>query len=356
MKWYNPQSEPFKLYGFPFYGQDKVYRRMPLSPSKPLPEAVDGLANETAGGQIRFHAKFKELRIQASLNAKPGFFDHIRAPHTAETTKKSFDLYLSRDGKDFVFIDVSKNIDGTENFYDRRMIYLEEEQDLDVLIVFPSYGGVDKVLIGLNDEAVVSAPWHKFDDDRKIVVYGGSIQQGASASRNGMGMSALLSKWFNLEAYNLGFNSSGKSEPEVAEVIAEIDNPAVLLISTEGNCPSSEWLEEKLAAFIDTYRKKHPETPIVVLPFIVGGKDTFVPWMIERRMKDREIQRKIVDDRKNAGDKNIYLYCLDEDIPKEVNGHSIWHEVTVDGLHYNELGFYWITEGLYKFLKDTVKI
>ena len=32
------------------------------------------------------------------------------------------------------------------------------------------------------------------------------------------------------------------------------------------------------------------------------------------------------------------------------------HEITVDGLHYNELGFYWITEGLYKFLKETVEI
>ena len=85
--------------------------------------------------------------LQVSLASKPGFYDHIKAPHTAETTKKSFDLYLSRDGKDFVFIDVSKNIDGTEYFYDRRMLYLEEEQELDVLIVFPSYGGVDKVLI-----------------------------------------------------------------------------------------------------------------------------------------------------------------------------------------------------------------
>lgn len=356
MKWYNPQAEPFKLCGFPFYGRDKIYRRMPLTPSKPLPEAVDGLANETAGGQIRFHTKCKEITLQVSLSSKPGFFDHIRAPHTAETTKHSFDLYLSKDGKDFVFIDVSKNLHGTEHFYERNLISFDEEQDLDVLIVFPSYGGVDKVIIGLDDEAEVSAPWHKFDDDRKIVVYGGSIQQGASASRNGMGMSALLSKWFNLEAYNLGFNSSGKSEPEVAEVIAEIENPAVLLISTEGNCPSSEWLEEKLAAFIDIYRKKHPEVPIVVLPFIVGGKDSFVPGLMERRMRDRDIQRKIVDDRKHAGDENIYLYCLDEDIPKEVNGHSIWHEVTVDGLHYNELGFYWITEGLYKFLKETVNI
>ncbi len=356
MKWYNPQNEPFKLYGFPFYQKDKVYRRMPLVPSCPLPEAVDALANETAGGQIRFHAKFKELAIQVSLAAKPGFYDQIKAPHTAETTKQSFDLYLSKDGKDFVFINVSKNMDDSKYFYESSLISLEEEQELDVLILFPCYGGVDKVLIGLDDQAEVSAPWHCFEDDKKVIVYGTSIQQGASASRPGMGQAALLSRWLNRETYNLGFNSNGKCEPEVAEVIAEIENPSVFIISTEGNCPTNEWLQEKLAAFIDVYRKKHPKVPIVVLPFSITGYDTFVPHLLERRIRAREIQRGIVEERQSKGDENIYLYILDEGVMREVNGHSVWHDITVDGLHYNELGFYQTTEGLYKFLKDTVNI
>lgn len=356
MKWYNPQSEPFKLCGFPFYNTDKVYRRMPLHPSAPLPDAVYHLADETAGGQIRFHAKFKSLSIQVSLASKPGFFDHIRAPHTAETTKRSFDLYLSKDGADFIFYDLSKNMDGTDHFYETNLVCFEEEQEFDVLIIFPSYGAVDKVLLGFNDEAEISSPRHKFQNDKKLLFYGTSVQQGASASRPGMGQVALLSRWLNLETYNLGFNSSGKCEPEVAKVIAEIENPAALLISTEGNCPSSEWLNEKLSNFIDIYRKAHPDVPIVVLPFFISGKDTLTPKLLERREIDREIQRNIVNKKRNAGDKNLYLYTAEEDVPKESNGHSIWHEITVDGLHYNELGFYFTTEGFYKFLKETVKL
>jgi len=208
---------------------------MPLNPSHPLPDAVDGLANETAGGQIRFHAKFKELSIEVHIAEKPGYFDHIRSPHLAETTKRSFDLYLSKNGKEFVFYDVSKNLSTNKRSYTTMLVAFEDAQDLDVLLIFPSYGGVDKVLLWLDDDAVVLPPLHKFSSDKKLLFYGTSIQQGACASRSGMGQAALLSRWLNLETYNLGFNSSGKSEPEVANVIAEIENPIALLISIEGN-------------------------------------------------------------------------------------------------------------------------
>ena len=110
MNWYNPQSEPFRLSGFPFYDKERVYRRLPMSQALGIPDAVYGLADETAGGQIRFHAKFKELSLQVSRMAKPGFFDHVKSPHLAEVTRGAFDLYLSKDGKDFIFYDVSKNM------------------------------------------------------------------------------------------------------------------------------------------------------------------------------------------------------------------------------------------------------
>ena len=352
MQWFSPQSEPFRLYGFPFYDKERVYRRLPMSQALGIPDAVYGLADETAGGQIRFHAKFKELTLQVSRMAKPGFFDHVKSPHLAEVTRGAFDLYLSKDGKDFIFYDVSKNMTNDPKHYSRKLVSLEETEEFDVLLNFPLYGGIDKVLIGLDDEAEVSAPWHKFKDDQKLVIYGSSIQQGACASRPGMGMSKLLSRWLNREVYNLGFSSSGKAEPEVAQVVAGIPDTAALIISVEGNCPDSQWLDEKVRAFLEIYRQKNPTTPVILLPFIVSGLYALTPAKLQRRLRDRAIQQKIVADRRAARDENIYCLLQEDDVEREMDGHSMWHEITVDGLHYSDLGFYWTTKPVYRFLKE----
>ena len=356
MQWFNPQAEPFKLSGFPFYEKEKVYRRLPLSEALGIPDAVYGLANETAGGQIRFHAKLKELTLQVSRAAKPGFFDHVKSPHLAEIVRGGFDLYLSRDGKDFAFYDISKNMTNDPKHYSRKMLTLEEPEAFDILLNFPLYGGIDKVLIGLDDEAEVSAPWHTFKDDKKLVIYGSSIQQGACASRPGMGMSNLLSRWLNREVYNLGFSSSGKGEPEMAHLIAGIENVAALIISIEGNCPDSQWLDEKLRAFLEIYRQKNPTVPIIIMPFILSGLYKLNPKLYARRMRDRVIQTKIVEDRRAAGDDNIYLHLQDDGIEQEMDGISVWHEATVDGLHFTDLGFYWTTKATYNFLKQEIGI
>ncbi len=345
MQWFNPQSEPFKIYGFPFYEKEMTYRRLPLGLDEFLPEASYRLADETSGGQIRFRAKFKALTLQVSVNAKPGMYAHVSAPHTTGTTKQSFDLYVSKDGKDYIFCDVSKNMSKNPRFYERKLLDFEEAQEFDVLLNFPTYGGVDKVLIGLDDEAQVMPPLHKFKDDRKIAFYGGSIQQGSNAGRAGTTMANIIGRWLNREVYNFGFNSSAKAEPEIADVIADAKNVAALVISTEGNCPDSEWLDTKLREFIKIYRAKNPTCEIVIMPFLVSGRDTVIPNVYERRLRDREIQKKIVSDFKNSGDEHIHLFIQDDFLPKDA-----WHEVTIDGLHLNELGFYYASKGLYEFL------
>ena len=132
MKWYNPQTEPFQISGFPFYKEDMVYRRMPLAGEGVLTEAVYRLADETAGGQIRFHAKLKTLSIQVSLASKPGFFAEVKSPHLSWTTRSSFDLYLSKDGKDYVFYGVAtKGVGPDEKFYTHKFLELDEEEEFD---------------------------------------------------------------------------------------------------------------------------------------------------------------------------------------------------------------------------------
>ena len=71
-------------------------------------------------------------------------------------------------------------------------------------------------------------------------------------------------------------------------------------------------------------------------------------------MKDREIQQKIVEDFRKSGDENIYLLIQDDGLVKEMGGYNVWHEATVDGLHCNDLGFYWTTGAQCQFLKEKI--
>ena len=351
MIWYNPQKSPFLLSGFPYFESDGVYRRLPLNPSCELPEAVYYLADETSGGQIRFHGKFKKLTLRVSLASKPLYFN-TKSPHLPMTTKYGFDLYLSRGGE-YEFFGVTKDYTGTELYYESPLVDSKEPLEVDVLINFPLYGAVDKVLLGFDDEAEISAPEKKFADEKKIVFYGGSIEQGACASRPGMCEANILSRWLSREVYNLGFNSSGKAEESVARVISEIDGIGAFVISTEGNCPSGDYLYENLGKFIDIFREAHPRVPIILMPFVESGAERLISKRGDDRREKREAQIKIVTERTSRGDENIYLY-MRESGDDTFEGHTITHDRVVDGLHQTDYGYLETAKGLYKLLKNLV--
>ncbi len=358
MKWYNPQKAPFKLSGFPFFDEDGVYRRLPLRPKANLPEAVYYLADETAGGQIRFHGKIKQLTLRVSLASRPRYFDlkaKNKSPHLAGTTKFGFDIYVSREGGEYEFIATTTNFYEDDLYYESSPIKTEEAIEADFLINFPLYGAVDKVLLGFDDEAEITVTGKDFVDEKKIIMYGMSIEQGACASRPGMCDSNILSRWFGREVINLGFNSSGKCEAEVAEVISEIDNVAAITVSTDGNSPDEVWLDEKLREFIRIYRKKHPRTPIIVTPSIDGLRDFIIKEEHEFRVKMVEAQERVVSDLRAAGDENLYLLHEGREVMDEsFEGHSLWHECLVDGAHKTDLGFLWSAKALYKFIAPLI--
>ena len=101
----------------------------------------------------------------------------------------------------------------------------------------------------MDDDAAVLPP-HPLRQGR-IAVYGGSIDQGACASRPGMAYTNILSRWMNTEFVNWGFSGSGKAEAEVAKALSEIDDVRLFVINTAGNCPSASYLRAHLPAFLD---------------------------------------------------------------------------------------------------------
>ena len=143
---------------------------------------------------------------------------------------------------------------------------------------------------------------------------------------------------------NYGFSGNGSNDPETAQLIATIENPALYIIDSEANSISAELIQQRVPRFLDIIRARHPETPILIVTKVPYGARYAVslPSL-------KEEFRKIYLQRCEAGDKNIYFF----------DGSTFWDqnntENNVDGAHPNDAGFAFMAEKLEPVLRDLLK-
>src|SRR5699024_7542133 len=121
-------------------------------------------------------------------------------------------------------------------------------------------------------------------------------------------------------------------------------------IDYQGNCPSAEHIGVTLPEFIKIYRAAHKTVPIIVLTRINYPRYVHDSDSQNKSNGMRDIQIKIVNELKERGDDNLYLidgtYLLGEH----------FEEMTVDGVHPTDLGFFKLTEALYPILKTILMV
>ncbi len=349
--WYSPAIAPFKLCGFPFFEKDGVYSRFPLNPKEPLNPNVEHHGNFTSGGQIRFSAEFSHLALKVKLSHRLYATTFITG-----IMRAGFDVYLSDGDGYYSLFDVTKfSISTPEEIKDSYTCFFTEidRKKYDVIINFPLGVGVEKVLVGMDKDSVPMSP-PPFASDKRILMYGASIIHGYCASRPGMNVSNILSRWLNQEVINLAVNGSAKAERSEALAVREIDNVDWFIISTEGNCPSAEWVKEHLKEFLILYREKNPNVKIAVMSFMREARERFQRDYHEKRLSKKQAQIDVVKELKDAGDKNIFFWDGDDIFSEEdilFNGFSMSDENTVDGQHKTDVGFIQMAKAIYKRIK-----
>ena len=134
-------------------------------------------------------------------------------------------------------------------------------EEKECLLYLPLYDELKSLEIGVSSDAHIYKGENPFK--KKIVVYGSSILQGASASRPGMAYPARLSRSSGYNFINLGLSGNGKMEKEVAGMLANIDADAFILDCIPN--PSPKEITERAVGFVMTLREKHPDTPIIII-------------------------------------------------------------------------------------------
>ena len=347
--WYPSEEAPIAVRGLAFFHENKKYFRYPENPPEPLTPGIIGNAKGPSGGQICFTANASLIKIRCEFTKTP-----VMSYNVPPLAAMGMDVYVSKGDGKYAMIGVSRFQMGRDR-YETTPIYWKKPQKLDYIINLPISAGINRIWIGIpKGEEIMPPPPLK--DERRILIYGGSIMHGYCATRPGMTMPNILSRRLGREVINLGVSGAAKCEREAALAVRMVENVSILIISAEGNCPSVEHIYEHLPEFLRLFREVYPDIPIVLMSYMREGREYLETGYTALRCAKKDCLKRITDEFREAGDENIYFWDGEEFTEGEEDivfeGFSAGEECTVDTQHKSDLGFWLMANGMMRRLKD----
>ncbi len=282
------------------------YRRLPTRAEALVPPTVYRLSGHTAGLAVLFLTDSPTVAAQWSGG---GAMVHMPA-----TGVSGLDLYR-RTADGWAFAAVGRPNDGPTT---ATLVSGQPPEPTEYLLFLPLYQDVDFLSIGIDNGAFLApAP---VDTRKPLVFYGTSIVQGGCASRAGMAHPAILRRWLDRPVINLGFSGSGRMEPELAHLVAEIDAALYILDCLPNLTPDEA--RERIVPFVRIVRAARPHTPILLVEDPQRGGT----------LPDNDILRQAYQQLLDEGVEHLHLLPHDDLLAGP-------EEATVDGVHPTDLGF-----------------
>ncbi len=324
LKFYDIEQEPFEIYGV--YKENGKFRRMPEEVAKSTKnDGVIALHSNTAGGRVRFRTNSPYVAISVKL------CDALRdMGNFSVTGALGLDMYVNY-GEGEIYQHTFVAPPDLENGYESLKGEFNIDGMRDITINFPLYSGVEKLYIGVDENAELEKA-SPYIDKKPIVYYGSSITQGGCASRAGNSYQGFISRRFNCDYINLGFSGSARAEDEMAEYIANLDM-SIFVFDYEHNAPTLDYLKETHEKMFKTIREKNPELPIIIMTS---------PRYIQPNGREEwgSVIKETYEKAKAQGDNNVYF----------LDGKALMalckNEGTIDKTHPNDLGFFAIASAV----------
>lgn len=311
-----------------------VFRRLPARLQTTFREPVWQLAQSPSGARIRFRTDSTRLAIMAR---NP---DASTMHHMTSVGQNGFDLYVNGEFRNSAWPDSQGRISREWSLGpDRRM--------REVTLYLPLYKPVAIEQLSLDPGADVEPP-SRFALPHPVVFYGSSITQGGCAANPGLSCAAIVSRALNLDFINLGFSGNGLGEPALAEALSEIQAAAFVLDYWAN--PTLEGYRDTLPGFIDTLRKRHPTTPILVTGPFWFPAEAASPELHAQQVAKRRFARECVAARRKGGDRAI-TFVDGLEMLSRAQGSGL-----VDGVHPNSLGFHYCAQGLEPHLRRALRL
>jgi len=315
------------------------YDRLPAKAQGLVRAPVWALAHDSAGLRFRFVSDAGEISARWKLR-KP---DRVAMPHMPATGVSGLDLYV-RDAGQWKWLGAGRPTSAAPQVASL-VKGLAAGTKREFLLYLPLYNGIETIELGLPEGTVLEPAANRYAAQKPIVFYGTSILQGGCASRPGMAYPSLLGRALDWPIVNLGFSGNGKTEPEMAQLLAELD-PAVFVLDSLPNLDVPQ-VKERLEPFLKTLRTAHPHTPIVLVENVVYSDAGFIESRRTRVAESNAFLLQLYNRLKTGGDQHLHY------IPSShlLGGDG---EDTVDGTHPTDLGFARMAQGMEPILREAL--
>lgn len=315
----------------------EFFDRLPARAEKNVRPAVWNLSRDSAGMCVRFVTDATLIAARWQLRK-----DALAMPHMPATGVSGLDLYVKAKGG-WRWLGNGRPASKSE---EKVLVRGLKPELREYLLYLPLYNGVEGVNIGVPQVAHLESGSRLGANAKPVVFYGTSIVQGGCASRPGMAYPAILGRHLDVPTINLGFSGNAQCEPEIAELLAELD-PAAFVLDPLPNM-NEQMVAERFERFVLILRDARPTTPIVLIENVEYTDGEFVEARLTRvasaNSKLREIYKRLT----KSGEKRLFYVPA----AKLIGGDG---EGTVDGTHPTDLGFMRMADAIEPALSRALK-
>jgi len=325
MQWKNPMNESFQvLRGQAWQNELKgTYNRMPDRAKKTIRKAVWDLSKHTAGMSIAFRSDAPQIKIRYQVSGS------FSMPHMPSTGVSGVDMYATDIDGERHWCSARYAFRDTVTYTYNKLSYGQSAaQGFEYELYLPLYNNVKWLEVGVPEG-------HKLQfipasQEKPIVLYGTSIAQGACASRPGMAFGNIIGRKLEHPVVNLGFSGNGQMEPEVFDLLAEIDAQLFIL----DNMPNmgGDRLPKIYERTINGVHKIREKTNAPIL-FVEHYTNSHIGTSIEEESgykKNNLELRKAYRTLKEEGVQNLHFLSEEE--------LGLTQDCSVEGWHPNDLG------------------
>ena len=314
MKYFTPQTsealniiEPNEIRKYPF-------QRFPNKYKGSIRKEVWDLSENNAGISIQLRTNSRNLKLK--WNVKLDF----RMNHMTDAGIKGLDVYKHVNNQWQYLSTGLPNSNENEH-----LIKFNDVNEKTLCLYLPLYDSIIDLYIGIDSDSIL-----KFitNDNKPIVFYGTSITQGGCASRPGMAHTNIISRSTIHPCINLGFSGNGHLETEIGDILSKIDAKC-FIIDCLSNVGISQ-IESNLTPLVMSIRKSDNGN---ACPIIFVEQPMMHDLYINEDVTEKNyILSKKVKECEQLGFKDIHLINQEGSL-------GLDHEATVDGVHYNDIGF-----------------
>lgn len=322
-KWFDPQGDEMQVVeGQAFPDECRgIYMRLPDARREKMPAGVASNAVHSTGLTLRFHSDAPEIWVRYITT-----YNWYSMPHMPSTGMSGLDLYATdKRGHSMICRGVYNFADTVSyRYYD---LAYHDDGGYDYELFLPLYNGVKWMEIGVPEGAQFRfLPASKA---KPVLVYGTSIAHGGCASRPAMAWSSIVKRDLHLPLINWGFSGSGLMEPEVFDMMTEVDARLFIIDCMPNMVGMPDQIVTRMTAGVKKLREKS-NAPILIVEHDGYPSEETNNFNRDEYQRANQECLKAYKQLVREGVKNIW-YLSHEEIAMDPDG-------MVDCVHSTDLG------------------